>query len=206
MSLITDDICLTRLWEDSQTPGDEGAVVRLWSHLFMKHLFSGKDWVVFYKPPPENCPRQRLDITIEHYNIRDDSVNVDIDVDVDMMAFCVYEPVAKDPSLQDLDRLMRHAFTVCMAYLLSHPNLSKMYAFTAFGTKCRAWSCSREDEWLEPLFGSVDGSDSRDYVDIHSPGASRINEVVKLMKNECGGYDYDKLLAEADSCILHQNS
>lgn len=132
--------------------------------------------------------------------MRDDSV------DVDTMAFCVYEPVAKDPSLQDLDGLMRHAFTVCMAYLLSHPNLSKVYAFTAFGTKCRAWSCSREDEWLEPLFGSVDGSDSRDYVDIHSPGASRINEVVQLMKNECGAYDYEKLLAEADSCILHQNS
>ncbi|GLB12526.1 hypothetical protein AtubIFM57258_010208 [Aspergillus tubingensis] len=125
MSLITGDISLTRLWKDAQTPDDEGAVVGLWSHLFMKHLFCGKDWVIFYKSTPEDCPRQRLDITIEHYNIRGDTV------DVDMMAFCVYEPVTKDPSLQDLDGLMRHAFTVCMAYLLSHPDLSKVYAFTA---------------------------------------------------------------------------
>ncbi|RAK88242.1 hypothetical protein BO79DRAFT_255442 [Aspergillus costaricaensis CBS 115574] len=183
MSLVTGDISLTRLWEDAQAPGDEGAVVRLWSHLFMKHLFSGKDWVVFYKPTSENCPRQRLDITIEHYDMRDDCV------DVDTMAFCVYEPVAMDPSLQDLDGLKRHAFAVCMAYLLEHPKLSKVYVFTAFGTKFRVWSYSREDEFLVPLFGSVDGSDSRDYVDIHSPEASRINGVVQLMKNECGTHD-----------------
>ncbi|GLB18077.1 hypothetical protein AtubIFM61612_007967 [Aspergillus tubingensis] len=189
MSLITDDICLTRLWEDAQKPGDERAVVKLWGHLLIKHLFSGKDWVVFYKPPPEDCPRQRLDITIEHYNIRDDSVNVDVDVDVDMMAFCVYDFVAMDPSLQDLDGLTRHAFAVCMAYLLEHPNLSKVYAFTAFGLKFRVWSYSREDEFLVPLFGSVDGSDSRDYVEIHSPEASRINRVVQLMKNECGTHE-----------------
>lgn len=155
----------------------------------MKHLFSSKDRGVFYKPTPEDSPRQRLDITIEHYGVRHATVAVDLDFDVDMMEFCIYEPVALESSLQDLDGLVRHAFTVCKAYLLDHPGLARVYAFTAFGTKCRAWSCSRDDGSLVPLFGSPDSSDPRHYVDIHSLEASRINDVIHLMKNECGTHD-----------------
>ncbi|GKZ27392.1 hypothetical protein AbraIFM66951_010501 [Aspergillus brasiliensis] len=178
MSLIAGDAILMRLWEDAQVPGNERAVSRLWNHLFGKHLFSGKKWAVFRQPTPLYSLSQRIVITIEQFNRGD----------IETMAFGIHEPAAMDPMRQDLDRLTKHAFAACMNYLLDHPGLSRVYAFTSFGTKCRVWSLSRVDTYLVPLFGSLDWWVADSYVDLHSPEAAQIRDAVESMKNRWRTY------------------
>ncbi|RAL04252.1 uncharacterized protein BO80DRAFT_259364 [Aspergillus ibericus CBS 121593] len=171
MSLITDEILL-RLWEKAQAqPSNEWASAKLWSHLWVKHFFVDKSWVVSQETPPEGNGRRRVDITIEYMGS---------DKNLAVLAF--HEAKALSAGPQDVEDAERPAYDACMRYLGEHPDLQFVYAFTSFGTKGRAWRCRPEDDYLSPLFGSEDLAERDQYIEVHSSDASLIKRAVQAMR------------------------
>ena len=171
MSLITDGI-LKKLWEKAQAQSsDEWASAKLWTHLWSKHLFSEKEWVVSPETPPEGSGRRRVDITIEY-----------LGGDNKLAVLAFHEAKALNAGPQDLEEAEHQAFDACMRYLGEHPDLQFVYAFTSFGTKGRAWQCTREDHYLSPLFGSEDLAERNQYIEVHSSEARLIRQAVQMMR------------------------
>lgn len=172
MSLITDAI-LTKLLETAQArPSDEWASAKLWSHLWGKHLFSEKDWVVSQETPPEGSGRRRVDITIEYMGA---------DRDLAVLAFHEAKPLNAGP--QGIEEAEFQAFEACMRYLGQHPELRFVYAFTSFGTKGRAWQCFRESDYLDPLFGYEQLAERSQYIEVHCSEAPLIRQAIQTMKS-----------------------
>ncbi|KAJ5483407.1 hypothetical protein N7530_002653 [Penicillium desertorum] len=171
MSLIT-DVTLMGLWEKAQMQSSsERASVRLWTQLWAKHLFSGKDWVVSQERPPEGSGRRLGDITIEYLGE---------DKGLTVLAFHKVKPPYAGP--QDVEEAEGQAFDACMRYLGEHPALQYVYAFISFGTKVRGWRCARDDHHLFPLFGSKALAERTQYVEVHSSEAQLIKQAVQMMR------------------------
>lgn len=172
MSLIIDDV-LMALWTRAQEqPSDEWASATLWTHLWNKHFFSEKDWVVSQETPPEGSGRRRVDITIEY-----------LGSDYKLAVLAFHEAKALDAGPQDVEEAEHQAFDACMRYLGEHSELNFVYAFTSFGTRGRAWSCGPSDDYLMPLFGSDQLAERSEYIEVHSPEARLITQAVRTMKS-----------------------
>jgi hypothetical protein len=112
-----------------------------------------------------------VDITIEYLG-GDNKLAV--------LAFHEAKPLNAGP--QDVEEAEHQAFDACMRYLGEHPDLQFVYAFTSFGTKGRAWQCTREDHYLSPLFGSEDLAECGQYIEVHSSEARLIRLAVQMMR------------------------
>ncbi|OQE92047.1 hypothetical protein PENNAL_c0008G01770 [Penicillium nalgiovense] len=171
MSLIT-DVTLMGLWEKAQVQSSsERASVRLWIQLWIRHLFSEKDWVVSLEKPPEGSGRRLVDITIEY--LSEDKV-------LTVLAFHKVNPPTAWP--QDVEEAEGEAFDACMRYLGEHPAFQYVYAFISFGKKVRGWRCARDDHRLFPLFGSKALAERTQYVEVHSSEAQLIKQAVQTMR------------------------
>ncbi|KAE8416210.1 hypothetical protein BDV36DRAFT_297324 [Aspergillus pseudocaelatus] len=169
MSLITDGV-LKILWERAQEQAsDENGQIMVF-HLWNKHLFAEKEWVVSSETPPEGCGRRRVDITIEYFG-RDSR-----------LAVLAFHEVKLNAGLQEVQDAEVQAFDACMRSLGGHPELQFVYAFTSFGTKGRAWRCTRDDIHISPLFGSDDLAEGTQYIEVHSSEAQLISKAAQMMK------------------------
>ena len=50
------------------------------------------------------------------------------------------------------------------------------------GTKARGWTCTKDSDYLEPLFGSEDLAKAQDYIEAHSSDAQTLRKVFDHMK------------------------
>lgn len=173
MSLITDPT-LKKLWEVAQAKGsDEWASVALWNHLLSKYIFWEKTWVVSAESPPGDTGRRRVDITIKWLG------------DNDHFAVLKFHEIKSlNATPKDLEEVEHQALNACMAYLYSEENkgLEFVYALTSFGTKGRAWRYFRDDDYLSPLFGSMDLAAPNEYVELHSSEAHLLKDAFSGMK------------------------
>lgn len=173
MSLITDHL-LKNLWDTVQAkPSEEWASVDLWGYLWYKHLFTEKEWLISSETPPEGSGRRRVDITIRYLGMGNKRA---------VLAF--HEAKALNAGPQRVQEAEAQAFDACMRYLGEHPEFKFVYAFTSFGSKGRAWRCSRIDDYLFPLFGSDELAERDQYVELHSSEAGLIRQAVQKMKDE----------------------
>ncbi|KAE8339459.1 hypothetical protein BDV24DRAFT_176109 [Aspergillus arachidicola] len=104
-----------------------------------------------------------------------------------VLAFHEANPLYAGP--QDVQDAERQAFDTYMKYLGEHPGLQFVYSFTVFGTKDRAWRCTREDVYLSPLFGSDDLAERTQYVELHTSDAQLIRQAVQMMKKAVPQYE-----------------
>ncbi|KAJ6031973.1 hypothetical protein N7540_002705 [Penicillium herquei] len=172
MSLITDDL-LQAVWEDAQRrPSDVSASADLWRHLWCKHLFAEKIFMVSMQPSVEENGRPRVNLTIKAL--------VGPNRGLAILAF--HKAETPSPGPRDVQELGNQASDACERYLTQNPELGIVYAFTSIGTKGRAWRFGRAEACLIPLFGSEDRADLGQYVELHSPEAELITQAVDTIK------------------------
>lgn len=173
MSIITDRV-LMKLWETahSQSSDSESATVTLWTQLWSKHLFPETDWVVSQQPPPKECGRRLVHITIEY-----------LGGDNDNFTILAFHNKASNAEPRDIEELENQASDACRRYLGEHDELGFVYTVTSFGMRGRAWFFDRDGGCLVPLFGSDVFAQCGEYINLHSSEAGKLKESVKMMRS-----------------------
>jgi hypothetical protein len=171
MSLVEDEYLL-ELWKEAQKPSSlESASVAFWNQLFSKYIFAEKEWVVAPETAlAETDSLRRVDLVIKYFGR--ESLEV----------LCFHELKRISASPADLEEVEYQAFKACIAYLAQHPKINTVYAITSFGTKARGWTCTKDSDYLEPLFGSEDLAKAQDYIEAHSSDAQMLRKVFDHMK------------------------
>jgi hypothetical protein len=171
MSLVMDDYLL-ELWKEAQKPTSlESASVAFWNHLWSKYIFAEKEWVVTPETAPAEIDKlRRVDLVIKYFG------------NTSMEVLCFHELKRTNSSPSDLEEVEYQAFKACIAYLAQHTKINSVYAITSFGTKARGWTCTKDSDYLEPLFGSQDLAKAQDYIEAHSSDAQTLRKVFDHMK------------------------
>lgn len=112
-----------------------------------------------------------MDITIRY-----------LDGDSQLAVLAFHKAKSLDARPGDMDEVEHQAYDACVRYLGEHPSLERVYAFTSFGTKGRAWYYSTSDTYMQPMFGSQDLSDRDQYVELHSSEAQLIAQAVRAIR------------------------
>ncbi|ETI26846.1 hypothetical protein G647_10292 [Cladophialophora carrionii CBS 160.54] len=130
MSLVTDEVLL-RLWLQAQEKGSrENVSVKFWLHFYCKYVFPGKVWVVSAENEPSVLePSLRTDLKVEYLG------------DVLLELLHHHELKRSDASNSDIETVEHQAYGNSISYLAAHPEISRIYAVTSFGTKARIWTC-----------------------------------------------------------------
>lgn len=171
MSLVEDGYLL-ELWKEAQKPSSlESASVAFWNQLFSKYIFAEKEWVVAPETAPaETDSLRRVDLVIKYFG----------NESLEVLYFHELKRINASPT--DLEEVEYQAFKACIAYLAQHPKVSTVYAITSFGTKAKGWTCTKDSDYLEPLFGSEDLAKAQDYIEAHSSDAETLRKVFDHMK------------------------
>ncbi|RDW92733.1 uncharacterized protein DSM5745_00055 [Aspergillus mulundensis] len=173
MSLITDNLTQA-LWEKAQAqPTNEWASANVWSQLWNKELFTGKDWGVAPGIPLEERGRRRVQFEIEH---------IGHDGELRVMGIAVHEAKAMETVPGCIQEVEDRAFDVCKRRLAEHPKVARVYAWTSFGTTGRIWYVERQSQYLVPMFGSESFADKSEYVELNSADAVLISRAAAEMK------------------------
>ena len=95
---------------------------------------------------------------------------------------CLVELTRTNATVSEIQAVEEQAYTVCIAYLKEHQDRPIMYAMTCFGTKAKAWSCTRGSQHLEPMFGSESLPDPDAYIEAHSTHTKELVAFFSHMK------------------------
>ncbi|OAL34086.1 hypothetical protein AYO20_06541 [Fonsecaea nubica] len=170
-SLVSDEILL-RLWnqvqQDPQT--DNVALNNFWLHLYAKHLFPGKQWIVGVENGTFDIEPPKKDLTVQFLG------------HTGPQALFFHMHKGKEATRDDLIEVETQALVACLAYLTANPGITKVYAVTSFGARARIWCCGPKSMSLEPLFGSYDLADASAYVEAHSSEAITLRRGFADMK------------------------
>lgn len=171
MSLVTDEVLL-RLWNKVQQKGSrENVAGKFWLQFYSKYMFTGKEWVISVEAAPSELElSMREDIKVEYLGY------------TDLEVLLHHELKRNEASKSDLEQVEHQAYGNCISHLTAHPELSRIYAVTSFGTKARMWTCQPDSHYLEPLFGSMDLADPLQYIEAHSSDANKLQQGFEHMK------------------------
>lgn len=148
----------------------ESASVAFWNHLLSKYIFTGKNWILAPEASPAEIDRRRrVDLVIKY--VGETSIEV----------LCFHELKPLRATANDVQDVEHQAYAACQAYIAQH-DLSNVYALTSIGTKARAWTCTEDSDYLEPMFGSHQLAEESQYIEAHSTEAETLRNAFGHMK------------------------